>query len=118
MHTLFNHTGLCTPEAPHQKAKHMFAVTVTFSLKSGCAEAFLPLVYQNARASLDNEDGCLQFDVATDDARPEEVFLYEVYSDATAFDTHLATTHFHTFDTATASMIAAKEIKTYRGVFR
>ena len=96
----------------------MFAVTVTFSLKSGCTEAFLPLMYQNARASLDNEAGCLQFDVATDDARPDEVFLYEVYSDAAAFDTHLGTTHFQAFDAATASMIAAKEIKTYRGVLR
>ncbi|WP_282129559.1 putative quinol monooxygenase [Roseobacter litoralis] len=94
----------------------MFAVTVTFSLKAGRAEKFMPLMYENARASLENEVGCLQFDVATDSARPDEVFLYEIYSDAAAFDAHLRTAHFQAFDTAIGDMIAAKDIKTYRSV--
>jgi quinol monooxygenase YgiN len=91
----------------------MFAVVVHLSLHEGTAEDFLPLLHTNARASLDNEPGCHRFDVVTDTARPEDVFLYELYTDAAAFDAHLATAHFKTFDAACGPLIADKTIKTY-----
>lgn len=94
----------------------MFAVVVTLTIKPTCSKDFLPLAYHNAATSLQDEPGCLQFDVATDAARPGEVFLYEVYRDASAFDAHLETAHFRAFDGATADMISAKHIKTYRSV--
>ncbi|WP_227272437.1 putative quinol monooxygenase [Roseobacter weihaiensis] len=94
----------------------MFAVVVTLTLKTGTTEQFLPLMRTNAATSLRQEEGCHQFDVATDPARPDEVFLYEVYTNETAFAGHLKTPHFAEFDAATAAMIADKEIKTYRKV--
>lgn len=94
----------------------MFAVVVTLTLKPGHMEAFLPLMHDNARASKTTEPGCHQFDVATDSARPDEVFLYELYENAAAFDAHLNAPHFLHFASATDEMISAKIVKTYERV--
>lgn len=96
----------------------MFAVIVTFTLKPGAMQAFMPLMTENAATSLSVEPGCHQFDVATDTARPDEVFLYELYTDAGAFEAHLATDHFIAFDAAVADHIATKDVKTYSKVIQ
>lgn len=94
----------------------MFAVVVTFQLHPGKRDAFMPLVHENAAASLRTEQGCRQFDVATDPAHPNEVFLYELYTDADAFAAHMQTPHFGAFDAAVADMIHSKDVKTYSQV--
>ncbi|MCV3274314.1 putative quinol monooxygenase [Roseobacter sinensis] len=91
----------------------MFAVVVTFQIKPEAISAFMPLMTQNAKTSLAEELGCLQFDVATDISRPGEVFLYEIYDNAAAFEAHLASAHFKAFDAATRNMIASKSVTTY-----
>jgi|TARA_R110002124_G_C8573108_1_gene481582 quinol monooxygenase YgiN len=93
-----------------------YAVVVTFVVKPEALAEFMPLMHVNAQASLAHEEGCLQFDVATDPDRAGEVFLYEIYANRAAFDAHLASTHFKTFDAAVANMIASKEIRTYAQV--
>lgn len=94
----------------------MFAVVVTFTLKSGEAERFGKLMRANARTSLAKEPGCTRFDVATDPERPNEVFLYELYTNAAAFDAHLGSAHFREFDAASAGMVSAKSVATYSEV--
>ncbi|WP_187429784.1 (4S)-4-hydroxy-5-phosphonooxypentane-2,3-dione isomerase [Roseobacter fucihabitans] len=94
----------------------MFAVVVTFSIPPEHFAQFMPLMQQNAATSLADEPGCHRFDIATDPARPDEVFLYELYSDEAAFRAHLSTLHFQAFDKATAAMIAEKSVKTYTSV--
>lgn len=94
----------------------MFDVVVTFQIKPGKMDDFLPLMQHNAKASLDNEDDCIQFDVCVEDAQPEVVFLYEIYTDRAAFDAHLASTHFAEFDTAVAPMIETKQVQTFTRV--
>lgn len=94
----------------------MFAVCVTFKIAPGQLEAFMPLMLANARASLDNEPDCHRFDVLTDPDRLDEVGLYELYTDAAAFDVHLASAHFKAFDAAVSAMIASKSVHTYRQV--
>lgn len=94
----------------------MFAVCVVFQIAPGSMDAFLPLMLANARASLANESGCHQFDVLTDPTRANEVSLYELYDDALAFDVHLASAHFKTFDRAVAKMITQKDVRTYSKV--
>lgn len=94
----------------------MFAVVVTFQVAPGQMQAFMPLMLENARASLTAEEGCHQFDVATDGARPNEVFLYELYTDAAAFKLHKNAPHFKNFGTAAGPMITDKTIATYEQV--
>ena len=67
----------------------MYAVCVTFRLKPGTSETFMPLMLDQARNSLALEQECHRFDVcASDDG--QTVFLYELYTDAAAFDPSFA----------------------------
>jgi len=91
----------------------VFAVTVTFKIKPGYWDRFLPLMRDNAQTSLRVEPACRQFDVCTDSERTLEVFLYERYDNADAFQNHLKSDHFRAFNAAVADMIESKHIATY-----
>ncbi len=91
----------------------MFAVVVEFQINPENMAEFLPLMLQNARSSVSEEEGCQQFDVCTDPDRPTEVFLYELYSDAEAFAAHQKMPHYLTFNDAVSDMVASKQVKTY-----
>lgn len=91
----------------------MFAVCVTFQVVPGKMEAFLPLMLWNAATSRQQEAGCHRFDVLTDESKPDQVFLYELYTDRAAFDDHRESPHFKSFSAATDGMIAGKELATW-----
>ncbi|MCV2888793.1 antibiotic biosynthesis monooxygenase [Ruegeria sp. XHP0148] len=93
----------------------MFAVTVSFRIHPERMAAFLPLMIENARASRDLEPGCRQFDICRDGG---EIFLYEIYDDRRAFDAHLASAHYRTFDVAVADMVVEKTVRFYEEVIR
>lgn len=95
----------------------MYAVTVLFRIHPDQIDSFMPLMLKNARTSLRDEPGCFMFDVCRGEP-PEEVFLYELYENRAAFEAHLASTHFKSFDAAVAGMVAGKEIRTYGEVHR
>lgn len=90
----------------------MFAVVVTIQVAPGRMADFKPAMMENARASL-SEPACHRFDVATDPARPDEVFLYELYDDEEGFAAHRETAHYKTFDARSADLIATKDVRTY-----
>ena len=94
----------------------MYAVTVTFKVAPDRFDAFLPLMEENARQSLRVEPGCRRFDVCTDPSLPDTVFLYELYEDRAAFDVHLASVHFKSFDAAVAPMILDKTVRCFAQV--
>ncbi|WP_299686246.1 putative quinol monooxygenase [uncultured Tateyamaria sp.] len=95
-----------------------YVVTVTFRIVPGQMQAFLPLMRNNALASVRDEPGCLQFDVCTDGDQPDTVFLYEIYTDRAAFDAHLKTPHFKALDAATPQMVVGKTLVTFDQVDR
>ena len=94
----------------------MFVVTVTFDVKPECREAFLPVMLANAKTSLNEEPDCHQFDVCIDPNRPNSVFLYELFTDRAAFDDHLSSAHFKSFDAKVADMITGKEVALFERV--
>lgn len=91
----------------------MHVITVDFTIHAQQLAAFMPLMLENARVSRQTEPGCRRFDVCRDPARPERVFLYEIYDDRAAFDAHLAAPHFKAFDTAVKAMVASKAAHAY-----
>lgn len=93
----------------------MYAVCVTFKIHPGQLADFLPLMVANARNSRIEEAGCQMFDVCV---RDDEVFLYEIYDDRAAFDLHLASPHFKTFDASVAPMVASKKVALFDEVIR
>lgn len=90
----------------------MFVVLVDFEIQQDYALDFLAAVKQQAQDSLKNEGGCLRFDVAVDNGSNTSFVLYEIYSDAGAFDHHLQTSHFKSFDHRTKAMVLEKRVRT------
>lgn len=89
----------------------MLVVLVEFDLNEGTVDAFMPLMRKQARTSLDAEPGCHRFDICSAPEDPSRVLLYELYDDRQAFDTHLASAHFRSFDAEVAPMVAAKSVR-------
>ncbi len=95
----------------------MFAVCVRFEINPEDMQNFLPLMQEQAKNSRELEPGCHVFDICMSEAS-ETVFLYELYTDAEAFQAHLTSAHFRAFDAAVAPMIQNKEVSTYSTVQR
>ena len=91
----------------------MYVVCVTFKIKSENIDQFMPLMMANARASLEQEAQCHQFDVCVDESDKSTIFLYELYDDEVAFKVHLASRHFKEFDAAVGNMIADKKVQIF-----
>ena len=53
----------------------MYVITVVFEIKKEHTDAFATAMRENARASLENELGCHQFDVAFAPDDPTTCFL-------------------------------------------
>ena len=90
----------------------MFVVTVVFEIAPEQVGAFRDAVDAQAHASL-TETGCHRFDVCEDADRPGRFFLYEVYDDAEAFDSHLVTPHFAHFDATVRDWVLEKTVETW-----
>ena len=89
----------------------MFVVIVEFEIKPEFIEAFRERVRRQAGDSLTFEADCHVFDVCLDPENAGKVLLYEVYSDRSAFDAHLATAHFVDFDAEVGSWIIDKTVR-------
>lgn len=90
-----------------------YAVTVSFELEQGAVDQFHRLVAENARQSVALELGCIRFDVLFPTARAHEVFLYEIYTDRAAFDVHLCSAHFKSFDEQTRALVRRKTVNAF-----
>ena len=88
----------------------MFVITVNFECHAEQRDAFEAALKTQAGNSLSREPECHVFDVCHDPAQPTRFFLYEVYSDAAAFDLHLASDHFLDFDKKVSDMVVSKSV--------
>jgi quinol monooxygenase YgiN len=79
------------------KESGAFVVIAEFVVKEGLMDTFLTHAFDDARHSVDEEPGCLQFDVLQTPEVANGVLFYEVYSSKEAFDEHLATPHVERF---------------------
>ena len=91
----------------------MYVVTVIFDVKLEHLEDFRVAMLEQARNSLSKEDGCRCFDVCEDEQRAGRIFLYEIYDHRAAFDAHLESDHYKTFDALTAAWVDNKEVAIY-----
>ncbi|MDQ0471902.1 putative quinol monooxygenase [Labrys wisconsinensis] len=89
-----------------------YVVIVEFRLQPGALPAFRRLVDANARASVREEPGCRRFDVVEPADEADRVLLYEIYADRAAFEAHMRTGHYRSFDADSAGLVAAKSVIT------
>ncbi|MEM7207256.1 MAG: putative quinol monooxygenase [Pseudomonadota bacterium] len=94
----------------------MFTVCVTFDLAPDSITDFLVPMKRQAKTSVENEPGCLRFDVCWESAAENRVFLYEIYQNEAAFQTHLESEHFAEFNQAIEDMVLEKSVVTYSQV--
>ena len=87
-----------------------FAIIVDFRLKPGARREFRALIDENARASARDEPGCRRFDVLEPAGEPDRILLYEIYDDRAAFDEHLRSAHYASFDRTSAPLCASKSV--------
>ena len=90
----------------------MHVVTVVFRINPGDEARFMQAMRANATASLALEPGCKQFDVCSV-AGGSEIFLYEIYDDAGAFEEHKRMPHYLSFDAETRDWVADKQVSIY-----
>jgi len=91
-----------------------FVIIVDFRLKPGTYDRFRALIVENAAASVRDEPGCRRFDVVVPEGEADRIVLYEIYDDAAAFDAHLKTPHFASFDAASAPLVAGRTVSRCR----
>jgi autoinducer 2-degrading protein len=90
-----------------------FVIIVDFRLKPGARRTFRGLIDENARASAQTEPGCRRFDVMEPKGQADRVTLYEIYDDRAAFEAHLKTPHFASFNRESEPLVAEKTVYEY-----
>ena len=86
----------------------MFVVTVLFEIEADHVEDFRAAVMRQAENSVSREPDCHRFDVSEDGADPAKFFLYEIYTDEPAFQTHLKSDHYADFNEKTTPWVKNK----------
>lgn len=88
----------------------MYVITVTFRVRHGHQQQFHKAVLNQAQRSLKREIGCHVFDVCTDPTDDCRVFLFEKYTDESAFQAHLQSEHLKQFNREISQMVQSKDV--------
>jgi (4S)-4-hydroxy-5-phosphonooxypentane-2,3-dione isomerase len=72
----------------------MFSLIVHLQIDPTGREEFLDAMRANAETSVQDEPGCLRFDLCSVADDPDRFVLYELYADEAAFAEHKAAPHF------------------------
>ena len=86
----------------------MFSLVVQMQVRPGRREEFLAGIAANAEASVRDEPGCLRFDVSAVDGDQDRFLLYELYTDAAAFEAHKRAPHFAQWRAIAAEVLAGQ----------
>jgi quinol monooxygenase YgiN len=86
-----------------------FALLVELLVNPGQKEAFLARARQHRDNVLRNEPGCQRFDLLAPHDGGDTVYLYEVYADQDALDTHFETPYMKQYLEDTAPMLASRK---------
>ena len=72
----------------------MYGIVATINIKPGFKEQFMVSMLEDADGSVNNEPGCLRFDVLEDSENPNRIYLMEEYVDEAALQSHTQQPHF------------------------
>jgi (4S)-4-hydroxy-5-phosphonooxypentane-2,3-dione isomerase len=71
---------------------------------------FLEAVKENGEFAV-KEPGCREFNITVLANNPNHVFLYEVYENEAALNTHRMSEHFKKFQATTANMVSGRNVR-------
>jgi len=84
----------------------MLVLLVTLTIKPEHLDAFLAAARDNAQHAVNDEPGCLRFDIVQNRDDPYSFRFYEVYKDDAALAAHRQTPHFKRYIEASAAWMA------------
>jgi quinol monooxygenase YgiN len=90
-------------------------IIVRFVVKQQYLSAFNARMRQQAQETLAREPGCNRFDIGSDASDPCKILLYEIYDDAAAFDAHLVSAQFQSFNIETQDWVESKVVERWDG---
>jgi (4S)-4-hydroxy-5-phosphonooxypentane-2,3-dione isomerase len=93
-----------------------FVLIVEMEVKPESIERFHELIAVNARASVETEPGCRQFDVMRSQDAANRILLYEVYDDLAAFEAHAKTAHVAAFFREARPLITTQTARRFERV--
>ena len=79
----------------------MWVTIAPIQIKAEYKEQFIKEIVDDARGSVNDEPGCMRFDVIQDANDPNRIWLYEVYRDEAAAQAHTQAPHFKKYQAAT-----------------
>ncbi len=89
----------------------MFVVIVKIEVDAENQRMFNNAAKKQAEVTLDRERGCLKYDVCTDLRRKSNFMLLQEYESKEAYDFHLKSEHYTTFDQITATWVAMRMVE-------
>lgn len=87
-----------------------FVLLVEFDVQPEALSTFMSLIDVNARASVEREPGCYQFDVMQTLDDPNKIVLYEVYASEQAFQDHMGMAHTQAFLAAAKPLLRGQRV--------
>src|SRR5262245_23976590 len=93
----------------------LYVAAIDLDIKPADMAKFLEAIKENAAASV-KEPGCRMFNIHVSEKDPNHVFLYEVYDNAAAIESHRQTAHFKKYAATTKDMVAKREVRPMKAV--
>ena len=86
------------------------ALVLELELAPGKKNAFVARAIEHRETVVRNEPGCKRFDVLTSEDEPDKVFLYAVYTNRSALETHFSTSYTKHFLDGIDTMVASRKL--------
>jgi autoinducer 2-degrading protein len=83
---------------------------VEIDVVPGQIENYLAAIREVGAATLKTEPRCSEFDITVSQRDPNRLFIFEVYDNADAFDTHLKSDHYKKYAAAAKDIVAKREV--------
>jgi quinol monooxygenase YgiN len=92
------------------QAGGLFINAVFLDINPADMPKFMEAIKENGAASV-KEPGCRTFNIHVSAKDPNQVFLYEVYDNAAALDSHRQTVHFKKYAATTKDMVTKRDAR-------
>jgi autoinducer 2-degrading protein len=86
------------------------AVVVSYRVRPGKMEEFLPILRAHAKQTKAADPGCLQFDILIPHRVADTVRLHEVYADEAVFTAHNASEELAAYKAASEPLLLERSI--------
>jgi quinol monooxygenase YgiN len=92
------------------RADPLYINAVDIDVVPGQIENYLAAIKEVGAATIKTEPGCSVFDITVSQKDPNHLFIFEVYDNAAAFDTHLKTGHYKKYAATAKDIVAKREV--------